>query len=186
MQSSTKATGRQSISASLLATERSDIDGSRLPLGRPRCEAKMIFAPRSTSKSSVGKVSLIRVTSVMTICPAFSSKGTLKSTRTNTRLQRTFKSLTVSFAIFSLGAENIEGNQSVKGNCEDADGNRPGEVFTFSFCFFLSGFPVLKEGQRQLGFTPSDDDSVRSEYISVQRPVLFMDFIFSRVRWLLV
>src|SRR5262245_33271519 len=143
MQSSTKATGRQSISASLLATGRSDIDGSRLPLGRPRCEAKMIFAPRSTSKSSVGKVSLIRVTSVMTICPAFSSKGTLKSTRTNTRLPRTFKSLTVSFAIISLGAENIEGNQSVKGNCGV-------EVFTFH-CDFLSGFPVLEKAKDNSG-----------------------------------
>ena len=45
----------------------------------------------------VGSDSRMRVSSVMTICPSFSSVGTLKSTRTSTRFPETSRSLTESF-----------------------------------------------------------------------------------------
>ena len=75
--SSTKATGRPIIWPSFAATGARLIEGSRLPSGRPRCAARMMRAPLETSSSRVGRVSLMRVVSLITITPSFSSIGTL-------------------------------------------------------------------------------------------------------------
>jgi len=56
---------------------RSDIDGSRLPLGRPKWAVRISLPPPWMSSFSVGSVSTMRVASVMTIWPSFSSSGTL-------------------------------------------------------------------------------------------------------------
>src|SRR4051794_12741875 len=53
----------------------------------------------------VGNASRTRVSSVIWIFPSFSSIGTLKSTRTRTRLSRTSSSRTESFMVF-LRARN--------------------------------------------------------------------------------
>ena len=80
-QSSTKATGRPTTSATAAATGRSDAFGSR-PFGRPKCESRMTLPPLSAISSMVGLTRSIRVASV--IFPL--SIGTLRSTRTSTRL----------------------------------------------------------------------------------------------------
>ncbi len=61
-------------SASRCAAGRSDISGTRLPLGRPRCDSSTRRAPMPESFSSVGSVARMRVSSV-TSCR--SSSGTL-------------------------------------------------------------------------------------------------------------
>src|ERR1700761_4171934 len=58
------------------------IDATGLPLGRPRCEQRMTLALWRKAYSMVGRVSRMRVSSVM--MPSLS--GTLKSTRMRTRL----------------------------------------------------------------------------------------------------
>src|SRR5579883_2041429 len=83
MQSAANCTGLPSSSESRVATGRRLILGLGLPLGRPRCEARIRRAPCSTAYRIVGSVARIRVSSVMD--PA-SSSGTLKSTRIKTRL----------------------------------------------------------------------------------------------------
>src|SRR5271156_5017652 len=80
-QSSAKATGFFTIRATSAATGRSDAFGSG-PLGRPKCESRMTLPPLPASSVMVGAISSIRVASV--ICP--SSIGTLRSTRSRTRL----------------------------------------------------------------------------------------------------
>jgi hypothetical protein len=73
--SRTKRTVRpSSSSSSRSATGLSDMDGSGLPLGRPKCAMRMTLAPCCSSASSVGSVLVMRVSSV--ICPD-SSSGTL-------------------------------------------------------------------------------------------------------------
>ncbi len=74
------------------ATGASESSGSR-SFGRPRCDARMISAPRSRSSSIVGSAALIRVSSA-TSPP---SSGTLKSTRTRTRAPSTGASRTLAF-----------------------------------------------------------------------------------------
>ena len=59
------------------ATGWRDMEGSRLPLGRPRWAARMILAPRLMRRRRVGRVSLMRVLSLITILPSRSSIGTL-------------------------------------------------------------------------------------------------------------
>src|SRR5690606_29526276 len=67
--------------ASTLRTGSIEYLGSALPLGRPRCEHAVTFAPRSVSHSIVGKVARMRKSS--TTSP--SRTGTLKSARRSTR-----------------------------------------------------------------------------------------------------
>ena len=55
MQSSTNATGQPSISARSAATGRRDMEGSRLPLGRPRWAARMILAPLADEEAQGGE-----------------------------------------------------------------------------------------------------------------------------------
>src|SRR5512137_1264463 len=86
-------------SASRFAAGARLIFGSGLPLGRPRWEAMMRRAPRSSSQSIVGSEALIRLSS--RIAP-LSSRGTLKSTRRKTRLPLTSRSVT-KFMSASLG-----------------------------------------------------------------------------------
>src|SRR5208337_4065779 len=63
---------------------RSEYFGFGLPLGRPRCEARITLARCRNAYSMVGSVATMRVSSVI-VCPS-SVRGTLKSTRMNTRL----------------------------------------------------------------------------------------------------
>jgi hypothetical protein len=58
------------------------MDSTGLPLGRPRCEQRMTLALWRSAYSMVGRVSRMRVSSVM--MPSL--RGTLKSTRMSTRL----------------------------------------------------------------------------------------------------
>src|SRR5271170_3643257 len=58
------------------------MDSTGLPLGRPRCEQRMTLALWRSAYSMVGRVSRMRVSSVM--MPSL--RGTLKSTRMRTRL----------------------------------------------------------------------------------------------------
>src|SRR2546430_5960545 len=76
-------TVRPRSSPSRFATGASDRALSR-PFGRPRCDASPIAAPALSSARSVGSAARIRVSSA-TLSP---SSGTLKSTRTSTRLPR--------------------------------------------------------------------------------------------------
>src|SRR5436190_16856788 len=71
------------------------IFGLGLPLGRPRCEARISLARFCNAYSMVGSVSRMRVSSV-TRPP--SSRGTLKSTRMKMRLSRIDRSLIDSLA----------------------------------------------------------------------------------------
>ena len=82
MQSSTNFTGRLTMCATSAATGLSESFGSRLPLGRPKCESRMTLAPASASSVMAGATRSMRVASVTTPC----SSGTLRSTRTSTRL----------------------------------------------------------------------------------------------------
>ena len=71
------------------------IDSSRSsgPVGRPKCEASTNRAPPPRSSSIVGSAATIRVSSATRILPsAPRSSGTLKSTRTSTRLPLTSRS----------------------------------------------------------------------------------------------
>ena len=74
----------------------SDSAGTRRPQGRPKCDTRMTAAPRANKCSTVGRAARIRVSS--TIRPA-SSSGTLKSTRTSTRLPATSRFLMVRLAM---------------------------------------------------------------------------------------
>src|SRR5215469_14023295 len=64
------------------------MEGTILPLGRPRCEQRMTRALRRSAYSMVGMVSRMRVSSVMRGEPPspLDARGTLKSTRMSTRL----------------------------------------------------------------------------------------------------
>ncbi len=84
MQSSAKATGRLTMRATSAATGFSESFGSR-PLGRSKCESRITLPPLSASSLMVGAISSMRVASVT--LP--SSIGTLRSTRTSTRLPLT-------------------------------------------------------------------------------------------------
>ena len=81
MQSSANATGRPSTRATSCATVRSDCDGST-PLGRPKCESRIALPPLSAISLMVWAWRSMRVASVT--LPF--SVGTLRSTRTSTRL----------------------------------------------------------------------------------------------------
>ena len=75
-------TGGPSSSASLAAIGLRLNSGFGLPLGRPRWLARITVAPWSSAYLMVGSDARMRVSSPIT--PFFS--GTLKSTRTKTRL----------------------------------------------------------------------------------------------------
>ena len=81
MQSSAKATGFLITSASAAATGFSDSLGSR-PLGRPRCDSRITLPPLLDISMMVGATRSSRVESVTRPF----SIGTLRSTRTSTRL----------------------------------------------------------------------------------------------------
>src|SRR5207248_2103590 len=89
------ATDTPRISLKRFATGASPRSSTTFPSGRPRCETSMILALCSTRYSIVGSAARMRVSS--RILP-FSS-GTLKSTRTSTRLPSTSMSRTVFFFI---------------------------------------------------------------------------------------
>src|SRR6185312_1781052 len=76
-----------------------------LPLGRPRCAARISLAPLRSAYSMVGRVSRMRVSSVTR--PS-SESGTLKSTRMNTRWPSRFRSCMESFAISSSYLRRLE------------------------------------------------------------------------------
>src|SRR4051795_1609505 len=80
-----------SSSLSRSAVGRSESSGSR-SFGRPRCAASRSRAPRPRSSCSVGSDALMRASSVIL---RSSSRGTLKSTRTRTRLPSTSRSSSV-------------------------------------------------------------------------------------------
>src|SRR4029077_139253 len=84
MQSSAKAVGRLTSRATSAATGRSEYFGSR-PFGRSKCDSRMTLPPLPASSAIVGTISSMRVESVT--LP--SCIGTLRSTRTSTRLPLT-------------------------------------------------------------------------------------------------
>src|SRR4051812_49868386 len=69
------------------------MSGTRLPSGRPRCDIRITFAPFLRRYSIVGSDSLRRLS--LSTLPSL--RGTLKSTRTMTRLPAVFRSSTNSF-----------------------------------------------------------------------------------------
>ena len=75
-----------------------------LPLGRPRWEARINLARLRIAYSRVGRVSRMRVSSVTR--PS-SERGTLKSTRTNTRLSLRGRSLIESLCIVGSTLESF-------------------------------------------------------------------------------
>jgi hypothetical protein len=77
-QSDANATGFPSSLESSGATGARLISGTGFPLGRPRCESRIVFAPWSIALRIVGTAALRRVSSVT--FPDLSI-GTLKSTR---------------------------------------------------------------------------------------------------------
>jgi len=81
-QSSAKATGLPSALLSGSISGFSDISGTRFPSGRPKWLSTTTLAPLSASSLSVGAARSMRVASVT--LPFFI--GTLRSTRTSTRL----------------------------------------------------------------------------------------------------
>src|SRR5260370_748790 len=85
MQSSAKATGLPSAFDSGSTKGLSDISGTRLPSGRPKWLSTITLAPLAASSARVGTARSMRVASVT--CPFFI--GTLRSTRTSTRLPDT-------------------------------------------------------------------------------------------------
>src|SRR6266540_1627489 len=84
--SSTKRTSRPSWRLSTGTTGAREKRSSRLPLGRPRWEQQITLAPLSSSWRRVGTAARTRRSSVTWPC---SSRGTLKSLRTRTRLPLT-------------------------------------------------------------------------------------------------
>ena len=82
MQSSAKPTGLPSALASGSTSGRRLISGTRLPSGRPKWLSTITFAPLAANSESVGAARSMRVASVT--WPFFI--GTLRSTRTSTRL----------------------------------------------------------------------------------------------------
>src|SRR5215475_14104992 len=80
-----KATGLPSAWASGSTSGLSDISGTRLPSGRPKWLSTITLAPLAASSLSVGAARSMRVASVT--LPFFI--GTLRSTRTRTRLPDT-------------------------------------------------------------------------------------------------
>src|SRR5690606_19370733 len=83
-------TGRPISSASRSAAGARESSGTTCPLGRPRWEQSTTRAFRPSRSSIVGRAAPIRVSSVTRP----SASGTLKSTRTRTRLPSTSASVT--------------------------------------------------------------------------------------------
>ena len=84
---------RRGARTSASATGRRLMSGTRFPSGRPRCDIRMTFALFSRRYLMVGSDSLSRLS--LSTLPSLS--GTLKSTRTMTRLPATARSSTNSF-----------------------------------------------------------------------------------------
>ena len=83
MQSPMKRTMVPGISSCIFrATGRNEVSAEIVPLGRPRCDSTITFAPSRASLAMVGSTRVMRVGSATT--PP--SIGTLKSTRISTRL----------------------------------------------------------------------------------------------------
>ena len=81
-QSSMKRTGRPVSSANGRTSRDRLMSGRFCPLGRPKCDSSSTIAPRSLSSAIVGTAARSLVSSLI----APSCIGTLKSTRTSTRL----------------------------------------------------------------------------------------------------
>ena len=95
MQSSTVVTEAPSSSDRRLVIGVNRSSSLIFPPGRPRWLASRTRARRSRRKLIVGRAARIRESSEIELVPG--SKGTLKSTRTRTRLSSTGKSRTVIF-----------------------------------------------------------------------------------------
>src|SRR5688572_27439008 len=98
-------TGNRSSALSRAATGRSRADSTTLPLGRPRWLIRTTLAPPSSRWRIVGTAARTRESSLT--LP--SSMGTLKSTRTRTRLPAGSKSRTVSLSISGGAARRLRG-----------------------------------------------------------------------------
>src|SRR5690606_9640565 len=98
MQSSALRTGTPSNSDNRRATGSMRKDSTTWPLGRPRWLTRITRAPARRRCSMVGMAARMRLSSV--ISPSFN--GTLKSTRTRTRLPFTSRSATPSLAPMEL------------------------------------------------------------------------------------
>ena len=99
MQSLANFTSMPSRPDSALATGARLMSGTRLPSGRPRWDIRMTLAPLSRRYLMVGSDSRRRLS--LSTTPSFS--GTLKSTRTITRLPRGSRSSTNSFLPVLMG-----------------------------------------------------------------------------------
>ena len=97
MQSLAKTTFRPSSSDSRPTIGCRLNSGATLPLGRPRCDARITVAPLSSAYLIVGSEALIRVSSPIT--PFLI--GTLKSTRMKTRFPPRSRSEIDSFTTYS-------------------------------------------------------------------------------------
>src|SRR5208282_6066244 len=96
MQSAAKAIGRPMTRAAAAATGLSESLASRF-FGRPKCASRITFPPLSAISVMVGATALMRVTSVTSpFCI-----GTLRSTRTSTRLPLTSASSRVRKAVMN-------------------------------------------------------------------------------------
>ncbi len=98
MQSLANTTSRPSNRDRCSATGLRLNSGATLPLGRPRCEARMTVDSWSSANWMLGSAAVMRVSSVMT--PFLS--GTLKSTRMKTRRSSSGRSR-IEYLVMSRG-----------------------------------------------------------------------------------
>src|SRR5687768_15227540 len=125
-QSARSGTSEPRSSPSRAATGASDSEASR-PFGRPRCEQRAIArAPRSRRSSMVGSAARILVSS--STLPF--ARGTLKSTRTRTRLPSGDASATVRKAIGARRTLGGDGLAQLRGD-ERGDVGEPARVAPF-------------------------------------------------------
>src|SRR5262249_9144507 len=114
-QSGTNCTGFSSNSLKRSATGFRLYFGSGLPLGRPRCDARMSRPPCCKTYRIEGSAASMRVSSVTVP----SRSGTLKSTRINTRLPGKSRSEMESlFTILSQGLPHNELDQVAEPHAE--------------------------------------------------------------------
>ena len=99
MQLSVFTTGSPSSSLRRAATGVRRMPSFTWPLGRPKWAARITLAPLPVRSLIVGRAARMRVSSVM--APE-SSSGTLKSTRTSTRLPRSSSALRLARDRFAM------------------------------------------------------------------------------------
>src|SRR5262245_3489292 len=146
MQSFANCTGLPTSSESLVATGFKVYFGSGLPLGRPRCEARISRPPFSMTCLIDGSDALMRVSSV--ILP--SEVGTLKSTRIKTRLP--FRSRSEIESLFILYGFALSGSHSLR---------------SFLYGFAQSGSHSLRSFHNK--FDQIDHTAAESPFIVVPR-----------------